>query len=238
MPTEIITQTSPKLTTGDSNDILTICPVAHPVCETDFENYYNTLLESIGYIEESYILKSKRFGATYLISDDYPMLNDLKSQIKSFKIDGSVSFTVQFNINIVCHWMIQEDSIEASPSYRTIQSCTDNSWCGIAKIGTVQSTISTKNLKPFTLGKTYNIYLACTNDIPLSKKQSVQQILSFSFDANNNPKKSQQADKPLIPTTPENKLFDKDAVDDEPNNSTIYYFLGAAFILFALYNLS
>jgi len=185
---------------------LTVCPVAHPVCATDvsgnkiYSDYFNQLINDLK--TPALFLSTLNINNVFLnstvptvtINDNTtPDLTKLVGSITSSNQNGAVSFTAQFVSPLACYWMIQDASVNAPTTYSSLQVCTDPNWCGMAKVGLSQSTVSTVNLKAFTPGSTYNVYMSCTNDIPFSQKQTiVQKVGTFNF----------PAPTPSIPITP------------------------------------
>jgi hypothetical protein len=61
-----------------------------------------------------------------------------------------------------------------APAAESISACSDASWCGKLKLTSFAQTFSTNAamLKAFADGTTYNVYIICTNDIPLAQNKS------------------------------------------------------------------
>ena len=96
------------------------------------------------------------------------------SQIISANPNGLVQFSASFPSAINCSWQIAESSL-APASGALINQCVDSQWCGKGfYVGTLTVTSSTNsnNLKAFTSGKSYSLYLACSNDVPYSSSIS------------------------------------------------------------------
>jgi hypothetical protein len=190
-------QTSTTNTTLSNPVTLTVCPIAHPVCATDvsgnkvYTDYFNQLINDLK--TPALFLQTLNINNVFLnttvptitITDlTTPDLTKLVGSVTSSNQNGAVSFSAQFVSPIACYWMIQDASVNAPTMYSTLQTCTDPNWCGTAKVGLAQTTVSTVNLKAFTAGSTYNVYMSCTNDIPFSQKQTVvQKVGSFNFPA-------------------------------------------------------
>jgi len=183
--------------TANTPTTLTVCPVAHPVCATDvsgnkvYSDYFNQIINDLK--SNALFLSTLNINNVFLnttvptitITDSTtPDLTKMTNSVSSSNQNGAVSWTSAFSSPLSCVWQIQDSSSGTPSSYSNIAACTDNSWCGKAKVGVTASTISTSNLKAFTAGSTYNIWMACTNDIPFAQRQSnVQSAGTFTIPA-------------------------------------------------------
>ena len=110
-----------------------------------------------------------------------PILANLKLNVNSFNVNGSVQWSIIHTSSLNCFWQITEST--TPPTNTNIVACTDASWCGnvrVTALGAV-STTNSNNLKSFTVGKNYGIYHACYNDIPYPQNLSTVQSVTFSI---------------------------------------------------------
>ena len=217
--------------TANTPATLTVCPVAHPVCNTDvagnkvYTDYFNQLINDLK--SNALFLTTLNINNVFLnvtvptvtISDSVtPDLTKLVSAVASSNANGAVSWTAQYSSPLACFWQIAASTVTPA-SYSAIQSCTDINWCGAAKVGAAGTTISTVNLNAFAAGTTYNIWMSCTNDIPFAQRQSnVKNAASFTIPAPTPPPAS--TNSTVTPTT--------------ISSGFVSFSLMAVFMLFAL----
>jgi hypothetical protein len=192
-------QTTTNMTTTTTTNTttpvtVTVCPIPHPICATDaitgktYSDFFNQLtgdLKTSTLFGTNLNLPNLSLNTTnpiITVTDaTTPDVTLLNSGILSSAATGAVSWTATFPTPLQCYWQIA-DASAAAPTFTQIQGCTDPSWCGKAKVGPTPTTISTSSLKAFTAGSNYNIYMACTNDIPLAQKVSnVRTVGSFNI---------------------------------------------------------
>jgi len=82
--------------------------------------------------------------------------------------NGVVSFTLSYTTSIVCYYQVTSGT---QPTFAAIQGCTDTTRCGVATSGT-QNSLPTTGANAFTAGTTFNLYLACYNNIPNPQQQA------------------------------------------------------------------
>ena len=189
--TTVITPTSAGTTVNpsgvnQSNPItFSICPLQHPICPTDvsgnklYSDYFSQLITDT----KSTLLFNTNLGIVNVPVNNTLIVNDnvapdisknFVSQIISANPNGLVQFSASFPSAINCSWQIAESSL-APASGALINQCVDSQWCGKGfYVGTLTVTSSTNsnNLKAFTSGKSYSLYLACSNDVPYSSSIS------------------------------------------------------------------
>jgi len=174
---------------------LTVCPIPSPICATDssgsknyvdFFNQFTNDLKTAPKIKETLNIDNVFPNTTAFIITvtdlTAPDSTKIVSVVVSSNINGAVSWTNTHPSPIHCYWKISDST--TLPSWGTIKSCADAAWCGGVKVGPVQTTVTTTNLKAFTAGSTYNIYIDCQNDIPFAQKQaSVRSAGMFTIPA-------------------------------------------------------
>jgi len=178
---------------------VSVCPVPGRLCSTDVNGakLYNDWFTELGTDLKTAALQLTNIGLVnvplnttvpYTITTDttVPNLSNWGVTVTSSSLTGAVSWTGSFTSGLYCYWQIQP-STSTAPTFAAIQGCTDPSWCGTNRFSTTTQSYSTNanSLKAFTAGTTYNIYYACTNDIPGSQQNSiVQSAGTFTFPSN------------------------------------------------------
>jgi hypothetical protein len=109
-------------------------------------------------------------------------------QITNFEArkNGFIKFTATHPNSLRCHYQISTASVSSTPTFNEIAECND-ALCGTCAPNQFSNTVSTSASKPVALIPltTYNIFMACTNHIPYSKKKSaVVSVYSFTTEAN------------------------------------------------------
>jgi len=189
-------QTSPIIppnVTADVATSLTVCPIAHPICTTDasgnkaYNDYFTQFtgdLKTAALFKQNLNIDNVRLNTTnpiVTVTDAVaPDVTKVTAAITSSNANGAVSFTLSYTSPIQCFWQISDAT--TAPAYSALSTCADASWCGKNRVGQTSTTVSTTNLKAFTAGSTYNVYIGCTNDIPMAQKTSaVKSIGTFSI---------------------------------------------------------
>jgi hypothetical protein len=150
-----------------------------------------------------------------------PDATKLTVAVASSAATGAASWTASFPTPVQCFWQITDST--TAPTYSALSGCTDASWCGKSKVGVTSTTISTTSLKAFTAGSTYQIYMGCTNDIPMAQKTSaVRAVGSFTIAA------------APAPVTPTNTNTTNTNTTGSGSANFINFSMMAIFLLFAL----
>lgn len=182
-------------TTTTTTSTLTVCPVAHPICATDVPSskpYSDMVTQLANDLKTTALFKTNAnidgvqlntTTPTVIISDSVtPDITKLTASVTSFAATGAVAWTASYASPLVCNWQISDST--TAPTFSALSGCTDASWCGKSKVGITTTTLQTSNLKAFTAGSTYNVYMGCTNDIPMAQRQSaVRSVGSFTIPA-------------------------------------------------------
>jgi len=189
-------QTPTTTTANITNDVptyLTVCPIAHPICTTDiaasgkvFADYFNQMvndLKTAALFKSTIGVDNIRLNTTQpiltVIDTVIPDITKVSVTLTDSQATGAVSWTATYSSPLQCYWMISDTT--TTPSFTAIQSCTDPSRCGKSKVGPAQTSMGPSVPKPFAGGASYNIFMACTNDIPMAQKiSSVRSVASFN----------------------------------------------------------
>jgi len=186
---------APANVTYNVTTTLTVCPIAHPICATDvsgnklYADYFNQLigdLKTSALFLQNMNINNVRLNTTnpVLIVNDVvvPDITKLMASVTNSAVTGAASWMATYATPVNCFWQISDAT--TAPTFAALKGCTDPSWCGTSKVGPNGATISTTVLKAFTAPATYQIYMGCTNDIPLPQKQSaVRAVATFSTPA-------------------------------------------------------
>jgi hypothetical protein len=205
------TTTTPAAATNTTTPVITttvtVCPIPHPICATDAvsgKTYADFFAQFTGDLKTSALIATNLGVAGTVLNTSTPIITvtdavapdatKLTVAVTSSAATGAASWTATFPTPVQCFWQITDST--TAPTYSALSGCTDASWCGKSKVGVSATTISTTSLKAFTAGSTYQIYMGCTNDIPMAQKTSaVRAVGSFTIAA---------APAPTTPTTPTN----------------------------------
>jgi hypothetical protein len=107
-------------------------------------------------------------------------------QITNFEAqnNGFIKFTATHPNSLRCHYQISSASVSSTPTFNEIAECNDTH-CGTCALNQFSNTVSISLGKPMALIPlaTYNIFMACINDIPYPKKKSVVSVYSFTTEA-------------------------------------------------------
>jgi len=172
----------------------TVCPIPHPACPTDVKGgYKKTFDDMVDTINTKEKFESKfgkldvKFTQTYSvlkINDNYePNIQNLNVRVISYNKDGEFKMSATYPSPILCYWKISKSTGSVTlPEFNQIKYCYDNSWCGLAQIGPIESFIQNydKFRRIFQINSTYNVYFACQNYIPFAEKESVVKLIEFS----------------------------------------------------------
>jgi len=174
-----------------------VCPVAHPVCVSEatlngktFTDYFATFVADM---KTSALFNTNLNLQNVPLSDNStiltitdnvaPDLTNFAIAISSYTKTGSVSWTAAFSSPIRCWYQVQPASV-GTPTYDMIQGCTDPAWCGNVRVNVNVQSYSLNSSKAFNPNTQYNVYAACTNDIPFAfKRSSVKAVGSFTIPA-------------------------------------------------------
>jgi hypothetical protein len=207
-PTTASSTVNPSLVNQSNPITFSICPIQHPVCNSDvsgnklYSDYFNQMIEDT----KSTALFNKNLGIvnvpvnnTLIVTDNVApdISKNFQVEIKSINSNGLVLFSAKFTSALRCSWQIA-DSSAAPATGAAISSCTDSQWCGSGfQVGTLVSTAATNinNLKAFSSGKSYALYFACFNDVPYST--TVSNVFSTPLSIPN-------SGTPVTPVTPTN----------------------------------
>ena len=209
-PTTASSSVNPSLVNQSNPITFSVCPVQHPVCNSDvsgnklYSDYFDQMIADT----KTTALFNKNLGIVNVPVNNTLIVTDLVApdisknfvaEVTSINSNGLIVFNAKFTSALRCSWQIS-DSSAAPATGSAITSCTDNQWCGSNfQVGTLVSNAATdiNNLKAFSSGKSYALYFACLNDVPYST--SVSNIYSTPLSVpNNNPT------TPTTPTTPSN----------------------------------
>ena len=208
-PTTAEEAVNPSLVNQSNPITFSVCPVQHPVCNSDvsgnklYSDYFDQFIADT----KTPALFNKNLGivnvpvnntliVTDLIAPD--ISKDFIVQVTSINSNGLIVFNAKFTSALRCSWQIA-DSSAAPATGSAITSCTDTQWCGRNfQVGTIVSNAASdiNNLKAFSPGKSYGLYFACFNDVPYST--SVSNIFQTPLSVPNNNA------TPVTPTTPTN----------------------------------
>jgi hypothetical protein len=229
-PTTASSTVNPSLVNQSNPITFSVCPVQHPVCNSDvsgnklYSDYFNQLIADT----RTTALFNKNLGIVNVPVNNTLIVTDLVAPdiSKNFEVgvttvnsNGLIVFNAKYTSALRCSWQIA-DSSAAPATGAAIASCTDSQWCGKNfQVGTLVSNAATdiNNLKAFSSGKSYAIYFACFNDVPYST--SVSNIFSTPLSVPNN-------NTPVTPVTPTNPT--------EPTSSGYTIFSYALLLILAL----
>jgi len=181
--------------TLDSPTTYAVCPISHPVCETDVGNSksYNDIftvmvntLSSNDLFNTTLLINNIRLSNTTPVTtyndNIVPDLSKLVITITDKQKTGTVRFNSTAVSPIVCHYSISTDPSTTLPTLEAARACT-TARCGKVTLGPVQTTVNTgSTAAPFTPG-TYNMFVVCTNNIPFAQKSTSKFVGSFTIEA-------------------------------------------------------
>jgi len=202
-PTTAGSSVNPSLVNQSNPITFSICPVQHPVCPSDvsgnklYSDYFNQLIadtKTTALFNTNLGIVNVPVNNTMIVNDNVApdISKNFNVQILSLNVNGLVQFSASFTSALRCSWMVADTS-SAPATGDAINSCVDTQWCGKNfNVGTLVANTSTdvNNLKAFTAGKSYALYIACFNDVPYST--SVSNVVSTPLSISN----------PVTPTTP------------------------------------
>jgi hypothetical protein len=188
----------PVTVTENRTILYSVCAVASPACTSDvsgnklYSDYFNQFKTDLA-TQELFKTNLNIINAQVAQVNTYddtktPDLAGLNITNVSNQLTGLVTFTATYATPLKCSYQITTTAASAAPSFDSIISCTD-SLCGTVKPNSFGNTVSTNanNLKALTPSTTYNIFFACTNDIPYAQKRAtVIAASSFTTQASSN----------------------------------------------------
>jgi hypothetical protein len=233
-PTATTTTTTTPTAAPTVPTTVTVCPIPHPICATDavtgkayadFFNQFTGDLKTAALIGTNLGISNLSLNTTtpiITVTDSVaPDATKLTVAVASSAATGAASWTASFPTPVQCFWQITDST--TAPTYSALSGCADASWCGKSKVGVTSTTISTTSLKAFTAGSTYQIYMGCTNDIPMAQKTSaVRAVGSFTIAA------------APAPVTPTNTNTTNTNTTGTGSANFINFSMMAIFLLFAL----
>jgi hypothetical protein len=172
----------PVTVTENKTALFSVCAVASPSCLTDvsgnklYTDYFNQLRADLA-TQELFKKTLNIINAQVSTVNTYndittPALTGLTISPPNAQLSGLVTFTATYPTPLKCNYQISTAAASAAPSFDAIVSCTD-ALCGVVKPSSYGHTVSTQanNLKALSPSTTYNIFFACTNDIPYAQKR-------------------------------------------------------------------
>jgi len=211
----------------------TVCPVPNPVCLTDataggktYNDYFNSFtngLRTAALFKTNLGLDSISLNTTTPIvsfNDAVaPDINKLVAVVSNADPKGTVNIQLTATGPQKCYWQIAEASV-AMPTYASISTCTDASWCGNTKVSVSGVTVSPTVMRAFAPGTSYNVFVGCSNDIPMAQAVSaVKNINTFTIAAPQ-------------PSTPTNTTTNSTVVPVSGNTINV-----SMFVLFLIFSL-
>jgi len=173
----------PVTVTENKTALFSVCAVASPSCLTDvsgnklYTDYFNQLRADLA-TQELFKKTLNIINAQVANVNSYndlttPVLSGLNINPPNAQLSGLVTFTATYATPLRCRYQISTAAQSAAPSFDSILSCTD-ALCGEVKPSSYGHTVSTSatNLKALSPSTTYNIFFACTNDIPYAQKRA------------------------------------------------------------------
>jgi hypothetical protein len=225
----------PVTVTENKTVLYSVCAVASPSCTSDvsgnklYTDYFNQLktdLATQDLFKKTLSILNAQVAQVNTYDDTMtPDLAALNISNPSIQLTGLVTFTATYANPLKCSYQISTAAASAAPLFDSIVSCTD-ALCGTVKPNSFGNTVSTNvnNLKALTPSTTYNIFFACTNDIPYAQKRATV-IAAGSFttqaSSDNNPQNNCTANPNATGCTPISAGF-------------FQYSFAAMFMLFAL----
>jgi len=189
----------PVTVTENKAVLYSVCAVASPSCTSDvsgnklYTDYFTQLktdLATIDLFKKNLNIINAQVTAVKDYNDSkVPDLAGISISNASNNLSGLVTFTATYANPLKCYYQISTAAASAAPSFDSIMSCTD-ALCGTVKpnpYGNIASTNSS-NLKALTPKTTYNVFVACLNDIPYAQKRgTVMAVHTFTTqDKNDN----------------------------------------------------
>jgi len=202
-PTTAGSSVNPSLVNQSNPITFSVCPVQHPVCSSDvsgnklYSDYFNQLIadtKTTALFNINLGIVNVPVNNTLIVNDNIApdISKNFTLNILSLNANGLVQFSASYTSALKCSWQIADTST-APVSGAAIDSCNDTQWCGKnVNFGTLVSNTSTdgNNLKAFTPGKSYSLYVACYNDVPYST--SISNVINTPLSISN----------PVTPATP------------------------------------
>jgi hypothetical protein len=196
-------------TSTDVPTTLTVCPVPSPICKTDiaaggksYNDYLNAFtgaLKTVALFKTNLNVDIKLNSTTpFIIINDatVPDITKVTGVIGTPATTGALSFTLNGISPVVCYWQLTDST--TAPVFTALSGCTDPSWCGKVRVGAATTTVNMGTpLKPFSATSTYNIYIGCTNDIPMSQQFSAVKSIGTAA-------LPQSSNSTVAPPTPSN----------------------------------
>jgi len=229
-PTTAGSSVNPSLVNQSNPITFSVCPVQHPVCPSDvsgnklYSDYFNQLIadtKTTALFNTNLGIVNVPVNNTMIVNDNVApdISKNFNVNIMSLNANGLVQFSASFTSALRCSWQVADTSA-APATGAAIDSCTDTQWCGKNfSVGTLVANTSTdvNNLKAFTAGKSYALYIACYNDVPYST--SISNFMSTPLSISN-------PVTPTTPTTPTNTTT--------PTSSEYSFFSYAILLILAL----
>jgi len=169
---------------------VSVCPVPTTLCATDpnlnslsYQGWYDLFtnnLKTVALFNTNILVPNAPLYASapfVTVTDTVvPDLSKFTVSVGSSAAAGTALWTASFTTAVNCRWLVQP-STTAAPTFSSVWTCSDVSWCGSQRLNSVAASAgtSTTTLKAFTPGTTYAIYYACYNDIPGAQKASIVQ---------------------------------------------------------------
>jgi hypothetical protein len=196
-PTTAGSTVNPSLVNQSNPITFSVCPVQHPVCASDvsgnklYADYFNQLIADT----RTTVLFNTNLGivnvpvnSTMIVNDNVApdVSKNFAVSILSLNANGLVQFSASFTSALRCSWQVTETS-SAPATGAAVDSCTDSQWCGKNfNVGTLVANTATdvNNLKAFTAGRSYGLYIACYNDVPYST--SISNVFATNLSIPNN----------------------------------------------------
>jgi hypothetical protein len=184
------TTTNPIMSSSISH---VVCPIPTSLCSTDAgpTNTYATQFSSFtNSISTNSLLRKAVNSPSASLDTSYPVvtitdsstldISKLTVEIGSRNRFGQFMMTASYPTPALCYWQIS--TINTAPSFSSIASCTDSSWCGVAELGPVSFIIKVVNEREFAFDTSYYVYFGCSNDVPYSTStSSVVSIGNFLY---------------------------------------------------------
>jgi hypothetical protein len=223
----------PVATVENNGFLYSVCAIASTVCNTDisgkklYTDYFNQFKNDLAtqdlFKKTLNIIDAQVAQVNIYDDTKAPDLAALSISNMSNQLTGLVTFTATNATPLKCSYQITTAAASAAPSFDSILSCTD-ALCGTVKPNLLGSTVSTNanNLKALTPSTTYNIFFACTNDIPYTQKRAtVLSVGTFTTVSSNDtsPQNTSTANINSTDSTPNNTDSIPNNTESTPNNT-------------------
>jgi hypothetical protein len=170
-------------TTTNVTTTHSVCPVPHRICKTDVgsnnsNNNYVKLFNQVAtdlktnalFVTTLSISNTNLRNITTTTDENVPDLSQLVISNVNSNTNGQVTWTAYFPTNLMCYYKID---LGSTPNFSTVETCTETGRCGSFRASPLTESAGNNSgsVAAFADG-TYNIWIACYNDIPYPQKQA------------------------------------------------------------------